>query len=94
MVTANRDAALASAARLFANYNRLPSYRAILDVEGAADPTGASIVGDESAVDAQLDQLAAIGVTDLCAAPFPVPEDPEALERTFAFLAERARGGG
>ncbi len=49
-------------------YGQLPSYRAMLDREGAAGPGDVAIVGDESSVRAQIDQLAEAGVTDFVAA--------------------------
>ncbi len=89
------DLATAQAAvrQIFARYGTLPSYRAVLDVEGAPDPVGASIIGDEAAVERQLRRLAEIGVTDLLAAPFTIEADPAIRQRTYDFLAERAKSG-
>jgi F420-dependent oxidoreductase-like protein len=78
-----------AAAKQFQNYGRLPSYRAMLDIEGAAGPEDVAIVGDEAALDAALDQLEASGVTDFVGAPFTA--DSGAVERTRAYLADRAR---
>ena len=52
--------------------------------EGAAGPADVAIVGDESAVDAQLDRLRSIGVTDFVASVFGTPDD---RARTYAYLA-------
>jgi alkanesulfonate monooxygenase SsuD/methylene tetrahydromethanopterin reductase-like flavin-dependent oxidoreductase (luciferase family) len=68
-------------------YGQLPSYRAMLDKEGAAGPADLAIVGDEKALDAQLDRLREIGVTDFDAAIVPV--DDEAEERTLGYLQSR-----
>ncbi|MGH3389376.1 MAG: TIGR03564 family F420-dependent LLM class oxidoreductase, partial [Actinomadura sp.] len=63
-VTGDPDAARARAAKVFAIYGQLPSYRAMMDREGAAGPADLAIVGDEDAVGAQIEALAAAGVTD------------------------------
>ncbi|GGP15825.1 TIGR03564 family F420-dependent LLM class oxidoreductase [Nonomuraea glycinis] len=67
-VTDDPDAARARANEIFEVYGQLPSYRAMLDREGAAGPGDVAIVGDESSVRAQIDQLAEAGVTDFVAA--------------------------
>ena len=64
-----------------------PSYRAVLDLEGVSDPAGVAIVGDEAEVERQLARLAEVGVTDFYGALFQVADDPEARQRTYAFLA-------
>ena len=92
-VTANADAARKSASAVFAIYGQLPSYRAVLDVEGAADASNVAIVGSEAEVETQLRHLASIGVTDLNASPFPVEGDPGAVGRTFELLSALAKKG-
>ncbi|WP_336212769.1 TIGR03564 family F420-dependent LLM class oxidoreductase [Nonomuraea sp. LPB2021202275-12-8] len=69
-VTDDPDAARARANEIFAVYGQLPSYRAMLDREGAAGPGDVAIVGDESAVRAQIEGLAEAGATDFVAAIF------------------------
>jgi F420-dependent oxidoreductase-like protein len=69
-VTDDPDAARARVNEIFEVYGQLPSYRAMLDREGAAGPGDVAIVGDESSVRAQIDQLAEAGVTDFAAAVF------------------------
>lgn len=93
-VTADAAAARASAAKVFAVYGTLPSYRAVLDVEGAAGPADVAIVGSENDVAEQLRALAAAGVTDFNASPFPVEGDPAAVGRTIEFLAGFRRAAG
>src|SRR5690606_8497012 len=56
------------AARVLSVYGQLPSYRAMLDREGAATPGDVAIVGDAASVAAQVRRLADIGVTDFVAA--------------------------
>ncbi len=93
-VTADAAAARASAAKVFAVYGTLPSYRAVLDVEGAATPADVAIVGSADDVATALDALAAAGVTDFNASPFPVEGDPGAIGRTIeALAAYRAQRG-
>ena len=82
-VTSDPAAARASAAEQFAIYGQLPSYRAMLDREGAAGPGDVAIVGDEDAVAAQILALADAGVTDFLAAEFAHGED---RERTRSLL--------
>jgi len=87
-------AARERAGRAFQIYGSLPSYRAMLDREGADGPGDVAIVGDESAVGEQLDRLAEVGVTDFLAAPFPATDDAAAsVARTRELLVARAKGG-
>jgi F420-dependent oxidoreductase-like protein len=86
-VTAHEEAARASAAKVFAVYGTLPSYRAVLDVEGATTPADVAIVGTAGTVERALEHLAAAGVTDFNASPFPVDGDPDAVLRTYELLA-------
>lgn len=58
----------------YAMYGMLPSYRAMLDREGAAGPGDVAITGDEAAVTAQIEGLAEIGVTTFAAAEYGPPE--------------------
>jgi 5,10-methylenetetrahydromethanopterin reductase len=69
-VTDDPDAARARAAEAFEIYGQLPSYRAMLDREGAAGPADVAIAGDEAAVTAQVSALEEAGVTDFVAAEF------------------------
>jgi 5,10-methylenetetrahydromethanopterin reductase len=74
-VTSDPAAARAHAAEEFAIYGQLPSYRAMLDREGAAGPADVAIVGDEDAVSAQIMALADAGVTDFVAGEYARGED-------------------
>ena len=82
-VTSDPDAARNRAARLFAMYGQLPSYRAMLDREGAAGPADVAMVGDEATVRGQIEGLAEAGVTDYIAADFSRGDD---APRTRALL--------
>ncbi len=69
-VTSDPAGARERATRIFAIYGELPSYRAMLDREGAAGPGEVAVVGDEDAVGAQVQALAEAGVTDFVAGEF------------------------
>jgi 5,10-methylenetetrahydromethanopterin reductase len=74
-VTSDPAAARARAADELAIYGQLPSYRAMLDKEGAAGPGDVALVGDEDAVAAQILALGDAGATDFIAAEFGGAED-------------------
>ncbi len=91
-VTKDAAAARESAAAFFQVYGYLPSYRAMLDREGAQGPADVAIVGDEDDVAEQLQRLQELGVTDFLAAIFPAGSDQQAtMERTRALLIKMAR---
>jgi 5,10-methylenetetrahydromethanopterin reductase len=69
-VTDDVAAARAAADKVFSIYGSLPSYRAMLDKEGAAGPGDVAIAGDEDSVTAQIKALADAGVTDFVAGEF------------------------
>jgi F420-dependent oxidoreductase-like protein len=80
-VTDDPDAAREKAAKAFAVYGQLPSYRAMLDREGAGGPADVVIAGDEEEVRAAVEALPAAGVTEFVASLF------ENEERTTELLA-------
>jgi len=69
-VTDDPDGARARAAKVFEIYGQLPSYRAMLDREGAEGPADVAIVGGEDEVAGQITALADGGVTDFVAGEF------------------------
>ncbi len=85
-VTDDVAGARATAAETFAVYGHLPSYRAMLDREGAAGPAEVAVVGSASEVTAQVRRLADIGATDFCAAPFGHGDEIRATIDTLAGL--------
>lgn len=87
-VTDDPDAARAKAAEAFAIYNNLPSYRAMLDIEGAAGPADVAIVGDEASVRSQLHNLAEIGATALSLPIFGNTAERRATMQLLSELAE------
>lgn len=77
------------AARAFASYEQIPTYRRVLDRGDAAGAADVVLVGPEETIAATLRQWRDVGVTDLVAAPFPVGDDPAAsVERTRRFLVD------
>jgi 5,10-methylenetetrahydromethanopterin reductase len=74
-VTSDIDAARTRAARDFQVYGFLPSYRAMLDREGAEGPADVAIVGDEGTVHKQVRALADAGVTEYIASVYGSREE-------------------
>ncbi|HEY5155631.1 MAG TPA: TIGR03564 family F420-dependent LLM class oxidoreductase [Acidimicrobiales bacterium] len=70
--------------QILADYNTLPSYRAVMDAEGAAGPQDVSLVGNEDEVRAGLARFAEAGTTDFSALEFTL--DPDDAARTRALL--------
>jgi F420-dependent oxidoreductase-like protein len=76
MVTDDPDAARQRASKVFAVYNDLPSYRAMLDREGAGGPADVAIVGDEATVRAGIASMADAGCTDFVAVEYGEDNGP------------------
>jgi F420-dependent oxidoreductase-like protein len=74
-VTSDVDAARQRAAKDFQVYGFLPSYRAMLDREGAEGPADVALVGDEATVQKQVQSLADAGVTEFVASIFGSREE-------------------
>ena len=88
-VTDDPEGARQQASSTFELYGGLPSYRAMLDREGADGPADVAIVGDEATVERGLQTLADAGVTEFNATCFG---DEATMTRTVALLKElRAR---
>ena len=85
VITDDRDAARAALAEPLAIYGKLPSYRAMLEREGAEHPVDLALVGNEHEVGVQLQRLRDIGVTDFMGAIFDVEEGTR--RRTLEFLS-------
>jgi 5,10-methylenetetrahydromethanopterin reductase len=69
-VTDDEAAARAEAAETFSVYGMLPSYRAMLDREGAAGPADVALVGTEAQVRAGIEGMFEAGVTEFVAVPY------------------------
>jgi F420-dependent oxidoreductase-like protein len=74
-VTNDVDGARERAAKDYLIYGQLPSYRAMLDREGAGGPADIAIVGDEKTVRARIAALASSGATDFLASCFGTTEE-------------------
>ena len=88
LVTDDPDGARKKAGKVFAMYTSIPSYRAMMDLEGVADASGLAVVGDEATVGEQIAELRRLGVTDFDAGIFT--SHPEERARTFALLGTLA----
>src|SRR5262249_25166983 len=88
-ITNDVQAARERAARSLVMYGQLPSYRAMLDREGAAGPADVLLAGSEREVERQLQQVAEAGATDLSATPMGSSEE---RRRTFEFLQALQEG--
>ena len=87
MLSNDPDAARATAAEQFANYARLPSYRSMLDVEGAAMPEDVAVLGNEEQIETQLRQLRDAGTTDFIGVTFGSAEERSRTEEFLGALA-------
>lgn len=83
-VTDDAAGARDAAGELFSMYGLLPSYRAMLDREGAGGPADVAVVGSEAEVRAQIERIVEQGATEFVAAPFAN------RERTLDLLASLA----
>ena len=91
-VTDRVDIGRAFAAERFVRYGQLPSYRAILDKQGAGGAEDVALVGDESTVRGGIAAFATAGATDFSAGIFTPPgEDIERTLRLLAAVAEEGR---
>jgi F420-dependent oxidoreductase-like protein len=90
-VTADPDARRGEIARRLGRAGTQPSYRAILDREGAAGPADTAILGDETAVAAGLRRLADAGATEVVA--LPLVDDPAEQALTMRLLGELNSAG-
>ena len=84
VLTTNIDDAKEKIAQNLTVYGQLPSYRAMLDREGAAGPADIAIVGDENQLRGQIKRFQDMGVTDFNAAIMDTEDG--AYERTLEFL--------
>jgi F420-dependent oxidoreductase-like protein len=73
-VTDDAAAARERAGAVFSVYNGLPSYRAMLDREGAGGPADIALVGNEAAVREGIETFADAGITDFLAVEFGAGE--------------------
>ncbi|MFQ5380620.1 MAG: TIGR03564 family F420-dependent LLM class oxidoreductase [Dehalococcoidia bacterium] len=84
VLTEDADGARAEIARRLAVYGQLPSYRAMLDKEGATGPADVAIAGDERDLRDAIRRVEEAGTTDFGAVI--IETEPGASERTMEFL--------
>ena len=82
-VTGDVASAQERAASVFEIYGSLPSYRAMLDREGAAGPADIVIAGSAEECRDRIGSLADIGVTDFAAVEFSTDPDEAAATRAM-----------
>ena len=87
VVTSDAERARKRIDDALAIYPTLPSYRAMLDREGASSPSDVSLVGDDAGVLHGLERLADAGATEFVAS---VIGDYEERQRTAAVLSAYA----
>jgi F420-dependent oxidoreductase-like protein len=85
VLTNKPDEARQQIAKQLTIYGQLPSYRAMLDREGAAGPADIALAGDENYLRGAIDRLRNVGVTDFNAAI--AAGDAATADRTLQFLA-------
>ncbi len=87
-VTGDIEAAKERIVGVTAIYPTLPSYKAMLDKEGAESAGDIAFVGDEESVAASVARLAEAGATDFVCS---IIGDAAERERTFALMSELAQ---
>ncbi|RDI63927.1 LLM class F420-dependent oxidoreductase [Nocardia pseudobrasiliensis] len=87
-VTDDVEGARAKAAKAFEVYDSLPSYRAMMDREGAAGPADLAIVGTEDQVAARIHEIIASGATEFVGALFTRDESAARTRKLLAGLAD------
>jgi F420-dependent oxidoreductase-like protein len=87
-VTNDQETAKERINEVFSIYPNLPSYKAMLDKEGAEAAADIGFIGDEEAVAASISKLADVGATDFVAA---IVGDADERARGFALLSEIVR---
>ena len=86
-VTDDVEGARVKAAKVFEIYGSLPSYRAMLDREGAGGAEDVAIIGTTDEVVDRVGALADVGVTDFAAVEFSdVPDEADATRAAIKQL--------
>jgi F420-dependent oxidoreductase-like protein len=84
VLTDDVDGAREKVDQILQVYGQLPSYRAMMDREGAANPSDIALIGDEAALDAKIAQIAASGATEMISVLLET--EPGAKARTMEYL--------
>lgn len=86
-ITNQSEAATKSAQDLYGPFWGYTGYASMLKAAGASEVTDVVAIGDESAVQKVMARYVEAGVDEIVVAPFPVPGDPDAQERTIRHFA-------
>lgn len=86
-LVSDTDGARAKLEQMLGMYRMMPSYKAMLDLEGARSIADVALVGDEAILDAGLRRLRDLGVSDFEASILSVDDGTE--RRTLDFLESR-----
>lgn len=87
-VTDDVEGARAKAAKAFAVYGSLPSYRAMMDREGAEGPADLALIGSEDQVAERIREVFVAGATEFVAALFTGGPDAARTRKLLAELAD------
>jgi F420-dependent oxidoreductase-like protein len=87
-VTDDIDGARERAGKTFAVYGTLPSYRAMMDREGAAGPADLAIIGSQEYVTERIREVFAAGATEFVAAVFTGGPDAARTRAALTGLAD------
>jgi F420-dependent oxidoreductase-like protein len=87
VLTSDVDAASRQVGEMLSLYRTMPSYRAMLEIEGATGPDELALIGDEKQLDAGLERLRDLGVSDFEASIVATDDGAEA--RTLSYLESR-----
>ena len=71
VLTDDVETATEACNKAFAMYPTLPSYKAMLDREGAEQPADIALIGDEQTLRDGIGRFRDVGVTHFAASPFP-----------------------
>ncbi|RDI54295.1 LLM class F420-dependent oxidoreductase [Nocardia mexicana] len=88
LVTDEADAAREKAAEVFGAYGTLPSYRAMMDREGAEGPADLAIIGTEEQVAARVRAIFEAGATEFYGAVFAGGDAAARTRKLLAGLAD------
>lgn len=88
-VTADVDSARERAAKIFSVYGQLPSYRAMLDLEGADGPLDVALLGSEEQVASSVERFAQAGATEFCGVVFGSRDEVSRSEKLLGELARQ-----
>jgi F420-dependent oxidoreductase-like protein len=86
-VTEDVTRARERAAKVFAHYGQLPSYRAMLEKEGATSVADVAIIGRAEEVTEAVAAHADVGVTDFVVSEFGTPDENAATREALRSLA-------